>query len=136
MRKEVIYYAIDGTAFHSEEECLKYEADASSLGHCVKWFTQSLELIPDTDLNRIESEGVYCYILNRDADKYFKWWADVIGVCRPDCSYTVGHVLEFDNQNNWKNVTKTFNYYANVILAIQRVLNQLYNQTPVEEMEI
>ena len=123
MRKEVTYYADDGTEFYNEEECLLYEREfAESFGSVIFINRQFKEL---TKLEDIEDEVAYMYIKDSsEAKALFQHLYQMISFEIPDCVYNDGDCLAATDEWFWINLTKRAEDYTYKISRIKEKLGE------------
>ena len=116
MRKEVHYFADDDTEFDTEEECLEYERTFKDQIAAVRFFDDDYDEL--SDLERIESYGVYMYIVDRDkAELLFNRLGEYISFDQPDFGVSNGDVLMWQD-DGWVSI-------RNRIEELQNVANKI-----------
>ena len=102
MRKEVHYFADDGTEFDTEEECLEYERTFKDQITAVRFFDDDYDEL--SDLEHIEGYGVYMYIVDRDkAELLFNRLVEYISFDKPDFDVSNGDVLQWTDAG-WESI--------------------------------
>ena len=116
VRKEVHYFADDGTEFDTEEECLEYERTFKDQITAVRFFDDDYDEL--SDLEHIEGYGVYMYIVDRDkAELLFNRLGEYISFDQPDFGVSNGDVLMWQD-DGWVSI-------RNRIEELQNVANKI-----------
>lgn len=122
VRKEVHYFADDDTEFDTEEECLEYERTFKDQLKAVRFFDDEFDEV--TDFERIESYGVYMYIVDRDkAELLFERLGEYISFDAPDFGVADGDVIMWQD-DGWVSIRNRIEELQNVASKITQKVSE------------
>lgn len=130
MRIETTYYADDGVAFCSEEDCLAYENRKKASFDSVMFFDERFVWHKNPDIPFIESDAVYLKVLDADDAKIlFEYLYDVCGAIFPSNPKT-GHIYGYDGNadimnNYWVDHTDAFKKVSEIIEKVEKAVSKL-----------
>ena len=122
VRKEVHYFADDDTEFDTEEECLEYERTFKDQIAAVRFFDDDYNEL--SDLEHIESYGVYMYIVDRGkAELLFNRLGEYISFDSPDFVVSNRDVLMWQD-DGWVSIRNRIEELQNVANKITQKVSE------------
>lgn len=127
VRIETTYYADDGVAFDSKEDCLAYENRKKASFDSVMFFDQRFAWHKNPDIPFVESEAVYIKVVDADEAKIlFEYLYDMCGALFPSKPKT-GHIYvydsdDYDTDSYWADYTERLEKVSDVIEKIEKAV--------------